>query len=68
MKRARNRASASAVGHGTIARVPEDIIRHSNYDGYLIMNARHIGSAWFMALRPENEIGDTWDMEWVIAG
>ena len=52
----------------TIARVPEDIIRHSNYDGYLIMNARHIGSAWFMALRPENEIGDTWDMEWVIAG
>ena len=36
----------------TIARVPEDIIRHSNYDGYLIMNARHIGSAWFMVLRP----------------
>lgn len=37
-------------------------------DDELIMSQRHIGSDWYVILRPEEKFGDTWEMYWRING
>ena len=37
-------------------------------DALVIMNRRHIGNAWYYAIRPRALFVDTWDMYWQING
>ena len=37
-------------------------------DTLVIMNRRHIGNAWYYAIRPRTLFVDTWDMYWRING
>ncbi len=51
-----------------IAHVPAVLPRDANDRSTLIMNRRHIGNAWYIAFRPEDAIGDHWNMYWRING
>ena len=49
----------------TPAIVPEYIDGH---DSITILSRRHIGNAWYYAIRPVDPVGDTWNMYWRING
>ena len=53
----------------TIVRMPDILpIDADGQDALMIMNRRHIGNAWYYAIRPKDQVGDTWDMYWRING
>lgn len=54
-------AGGSAEGR---ARVPRILAS----DGELIMNTRHIGGNWYIAVRPAVGFEDGWDMYWRVEG
>ena len=52
-----------------IVRMPDILpIDADGQDALMIMNRRHIGNAWYYAIRPKDQVGDTWDMYWRING
>ena len=52
-----------------IVRMPDILpIDADGHDALMIMNRRHIGNAWYYAIRPKDQVGDTWDMYWRING
>ncbi len=48
----------------TIARIPAILKKDARGGSNLMMSRRHIGNAWFFAIRPEDQIGDTWNARW----
>ncbi len=55
-------------GASTIARVPYVGMLDRQNRSILIMSRRHIGNAWYIVFRPEDALGDNWDMYWRING
>ena len=52
-----------------IVRMPDILpIGADGQDALMIMNRRHIGNAWYYAIRPKDQVGDTWNMYWRING
>ena len=52
-----------------IVRMPDILpIGADGQDALMILNRRHIGNAWYYAIRPKDQVGDTWDMYWRING
>ena len=52
-----------------IVRMPDILpIDADGQDALMIMNRRHIGNAWYYAIRPKDQVGDTGDMYWRING
>ena len=53
----------------TIVRMPDILpIDADGQDALMILNRRHIGNAWYYAIRPKDQVGDTWNMYWRING